>query len=69
MKAEKQDLKYSIDNNFSVTIELTSEDDPTGEDKTTMQVQLLRNLAEENGFIIDFKRLEGDFFVFHECYK
>jgi uncharacterized protein YihD (DUF1040 family) len=69
MKAEKKDLKCSIENDFSVIIELTLEDDPSGEDKTLVKVQVLKNSAEENGFIIDFKRLEGDFFVYHECFK
>jgi hypothetical protein len=68
MKAEKIDLKYTIKNNFTAEIELVSEDQ-SDEDKTIVQIQVLKNTAEEGVFILDFKRIEGNFFEFHACYK
>jgi hypothetical protein len=34
-----------------------------------VQVQVLKNPAKENGYMIDFKRIDGDFFEFHSSYK
>ena len=69
MKAEEIDLKFSIGNNFSVNLEIPPEDGQSDEDKTIVKVQVLADSTEDKNYIIDFKRLEGDFFVFNDCYK
>ena len=73
---EKGKLKYSFDTEeaYSITIEVPPREDPcneAGEDDAPIlaQVQLLKNPGAKDSFLLNFKRVQGDFFSVNEFYQ
>lgn len=72
MQAEKQDISFTIKENFTAVIEIPTQEsaeEGDSDDKTAVQVQVFKDSVKENSFLINFKRVQGDLFVFNECYQ